>query len=94
MICEHPDAIQWDPTTGSLIIHDHPKNLEKTLSLYFRHHRFASFQRQLTNFGFHRIVGKKIIYRRAAQCRSVESSSISSAASTLLMLKNRRVNLQ
>ena len=107
MIQEHPDAIQWDPVTASLIIYDHPQNLEKTLlPLYFRHHhRFAYFQRQLNNFGYHRTgsnlsaAGKKILYRRrvsgAAKCQTaVESSSISSAASTLLMLKNRRVNLQ
>ena len=64
MIKEHPEVIQWEDT-GSLIIPD-PKRLEKTLLEYFRHGRYASFQRQLNNFGYRRVgsPGKATVYRR------------------------------
>ena len=44
--------LTWDPD-GGIIIHDRQR-LEATLSVYFRHNRFTSFQRQLNNFGFHK----------------------------------------
>mmetsp|Transcript_18932 Transcript_18932/g.58356 ORF Transcript_18932/g.58356 Transcript_18932/m.58356 type:complete len:201 (-) Transcript_18932:91-693(-) len=65
MIAEHPDVIRWDSATGSLII-PNPKKLEKTLLEYFRHGRYASFQRQLNNFGYRRVgsPGNATVYRR------------------------------
>ena len=65
MIKEHPDVISWESSTGSLIIPD-PKKLEKTLLDYFRHGRYASFQRQLNNFGYRRVgsPGPATVYRR------------------------------
>ena len=48
--------IEWD--NGRIILHD-PKALEDDMTpKYFRHDRFASFQRQLNNFGFLKIAGK------------------------------------
>lgn len=65
MIKEHPEVISWDSTTGSIVIPD-PKALEKTLVEYFRHGRYASFQRQLNNFGYRRVgsPGQATVYRR------------------------------
>eukprot|EP00631_Chrysoreinhardia_giraudii_P002669 CAMPEP_0197422266 /NCGR_PEP_ID=MMETSP1170-20131217/14531_1 /TAXON_ID=54406 /ORGANISM="Sarcinochrysis sp, Strain CCMP770" /LENGTH=218 /DNA_ID=CAMNT_0042949595 /DNA_START=83 /DNA_END=739 /DNA_ORIENTATION=+ len=67
MIKEHPEVISWDSTTGSIVIPD-PKALEKTLVEYFRHGRYASFQRQLNNFGYRRVgsPGQATVYRRWA----------------------------
>ncbi|KAJ8598984.1 hypothetical protein CTAYLR_009456 [Chrysophaeum taylorii] len=52
MLREQSDVIAWDPD-GGIIIEDRLR-LEATLSIYFRHNRFTSFQRQLNNFGFHK----------------------------------------
>ncbi|KAH8066646.1 hypothetical protein JL722_1099 [Aureococcus anophagefferens] len=52
MLREQKEVIAWDPE-GGIIIHDRQR-LEATLSVYFRHNRFTSFQRQLNNFGFHK----------------------------------------
>ncbi|KAJ8604098.1 hypothetical protein CTAYLR_001752 [Chrysophaeum taylorii] len=67
MIKEHPEVISWDSSTGSIVIPD-PKALEKTLVEYFRHGRYASFQRQLNNFGYRRVgsPGQATVYRRWA----------------------------
>lgn len=67
MIKEHPDVISWDASTGSIVIPD-PKALERTLLEYFRHGRYASFQRQLNNFGYRRVgsPGAATVYRRWA----------------------------
>ncbi|KAJ1455844.1 hypothetical protein M885DRAFT_518685 [Pelagophyceae sp. CCMP2097] len=51
MIEEEPLVIKWD--RGNIIIPD-PKELEKTLPVYYKHNNYASFQRQLNNFGYHR----------------------------------------
>lgn len=51
------DEIGWDPE-GGIIIEDRQR-LEASLSVYFRHNRFTSFQRQLNNFGFHKKRGRK-----------------------------------
>ncbi|KAH8057079.1 sodium/hydrogen exchanger family-like protein [Aureococcus anophagefferens] len=51
MIEEEPTIIKWD--MGNIIIPD-PRELEKTLPLYYKHNNYASFQRQLNNFGYHR----------------------------------------
>ena len=52
MLQEQREVLTWDPD-GGIIIHDRQR-LEATLSVYFRHNRFTSFQRQLNNFGFHK----------------------------------------
>lgn len=76
MIKEHPKVISWDSSTGSIVIPD-PKALEKTLVEYFRHGRYASFQRQLNNFGYRRVgsPGQATVYRRwAASDRDADHS--------------------
>lgn len=52
MLREQSHVIAWDPE-GGIVIQDR-QQLEATLSIYFRHNRFTSFQRQLNNFGFHK----------------------------------------
>ena len=52
MLREQSEVIAWDPE-GGIVIEDRQR-LEATLSVYFRHNRFTSFQRQLNNFGFHK----------------------------------------
>lgn len=75
MLKEEPSHIIFD--AGSLVI-PNPRALELLLSKYFRHSRYASFQRQLNNFGFHRqngTAGQTTIYRREGfeEALSVES---------------------
>ena len=66
MLQEQREVLTWDPD-GGIIIHDRQR-LEATLSVYFRHNRFTSFQRQLNNFGFHRQAGAGVtIYRRSPE---------------------------
>mmetsp|Transcript_16159 Transcript_16159/g.21149 ORF Transcript_16159/g.21149 Transcript_16159/m.21149 type:complete len:150 (-) Transcript_16159:2509-2958(-) len=65
MVKEYPHIIQF-VNDGSLIIHS-PKQLEKEVLLnYFRHGKYASFQRQLNNFGYRRasMPGIGTVYRR------------------------------
>ena len=51
MIEERPDIIRW--RRGAIMIPD-PAALERNLSKYYKHSKYASFQRQLNNFGYRR----------------------------------------
>ena len=95
MIKEHPDVISWESSTGSLIIPD-PKKLEKTLLDYFRHGRYASFQRQLNNFGYRRVgsPGPATVYRREVAPGEQPPSGQDIAPESILSLRHvlRRSN--
>ena len=51
MIEERPEIIRW--RRGEIVIPD-PAALERNLSKYYKHSKYASFQRQLNNFGYRR----------------------------------------
>ena len=51
MIEERPEIIRW--RRGDIVIPD-PAALERNLSKYYNHSKYASFQRQLNNFGYRR----------------------------------------
>ncbi len=51
MIEERPEIIRW--RRGDIVIPD-PTALERNLSKYYKHSKYASFQRQLNNFGYRR----------------------------------------
>lgn len=45
----------WQPHGLSFAIHDRKALVQNVLKLYFKHHLFASFQRQLNLYGFSRV---------------------------------------
>ena len=55
-IRDSPDVISFDEN-GILVIPS-PPDLEKLLPNYYRTAKLASFQRQLNNFGYHRVGGR------------------------------------
>ena len=64
MLGDAPSLIRLDAGEGCVVIPS-PTALEGILGKYYRHSKYASFQRQLNNFGFHRQAGAGVtIYRR------------------------------
>ena len=53
---ESKDIIEW--ANARIKVHDPPKLAEEVLHKYFRHSKYASFQRQLNYFGFRKLAGK------------------------------------
>jgi len=53
---DNSQVIEW--TTGRICVHDPQKLADTVLHKYFRHSKYASFQRQLNYFGFRKIAGK------------------------------------
>jgi len=49
-------AIEW--ANGKIEVHNPPKLASEILQNYFRHSKYASFQRQLNYFGFRKLAGK------------------------------------
>jgi len=53
---DNREIIEW--SKGRIEVHNPHKLESKVLNRYFRHSKFASFQRQLNYFGFRKLAGK------------------------------------
>lgn len=79
---DNSEIIEW--ADGRIKVH-HPQRLEaEVLSRYFRHSKFASFQRQLNYFGFRKIAGKG----KMSPCSYVNDAATSDIRS-LLTIKRK-----
>lgn len=67
--------------SGQINVHDPYKLQDEVLNKYFRHSKFASFQRQLNYFGFRKLAGKG----KMAPCSYVNEATTPDIRSLLLI---------
>jgi len=75
----HRDVIEW--SNGKIEVHNPHKLESDVLNKYFRHSKYASFQRQLNYFGFRKLAGKG----KMAPCSYVNENATSDLRSLLKM---------
>ncbi len=76
---EHRDIIEW--SNGKIEVHNPIKLEKEVLNQYFRHSKYASFQRQLNYFGFRKLAGKG----KMAPCSYINENATSDLKSLLRM---------
>jgi len=79
------DIIEW--SNGKIEVHSPHKLETHVLNRYFRHSKFASFQRQLNYFGFRKLAGKG----KMAPCSYVNEATTDELGS-LLLIKRKQGN--
>jgi len=86
MLTDHNrDVIEW--SNGTIEVHSPHKLQTNVLNRYFRHSKFASFQRQLNYFGFRKLAGKG----KMAPCSYVNDATTNDLGS-LLLIKRKTGN--
>lgn len=76
---DHRDVIEW--SNGKIEVHNPHKLESDILNKYFRHSKYASFQRQLNYFGFRKLAGKG----KMAPCSYVNENATADLRSLLRM---------
>lgn len=79
---DNREVIEW--SNGKIEVHNPHKLASDVLHKYFRHSKFASFQRQLNYFGFRKLAGKG----KMAPCSYVNDAATSDLRS-LLSIKRK-----
>mmetsp|Transcript_23619 Transcript_23619/g.55963 ORF Transcript_23619/g.55963 Transcript_23619/m.55963 type:complete len:462 (-) Transcript_23619:546-1931(-) len=79
------DIIEW--SNGKIEVHSPHKLETHVLNRYFRHSKFASFQRQLNYFGFRKLAGKG----KMAPCSYINDATTDELGS-LLLIKRKQGN--
>jgi len=82
---DNKEIIEW--VNGRIEVHDPPKLEEEVLHKYFRHSKYASFQRQLNYFGFRKLAGKG----KMSPCSYVNDDTTNDLRSLLSIKVSRRV---
>ncbi|CAB9519600.1 stress transcription factor A [Seminavis robusta] len=82
----HNEIIEW--SNGRIEVHNPHKLESAVLQKYFRHSKFASFQRQLNYFGFRKLAGKG----KMAPCSYVNEAATHDIGSLLLIKRKPTTN--
>ena len=77
LIPRYPLTFRASRITGRIEVHSPQKLESDVLKKYFRHSKFASFQRQLNYFGFRKLAGKG----KMAPCSYVNDAAMDDISS-------------
>merc|ERR1712232_1075128 len=82
---DNREVIEW--ANGKIEVHNPHRLASEVLNRYFRHSKFASFQRQLNYFGFRKLAGKG----KMAPC-SYTNDATTNELRSLLHIKRKTGN--